>query len=33
MKKLLLVFILLFNPLVAFAEMNECKTDVSLMGY
>ena len=28
MKKLLLIFVLLFNPLIAFAEINECKTDV-----
>jgi len=28
MKKLLLLFVLLFNPLIAFAEINECKTDV-----
>jgi hypothetical protein len=28
MKKLLLVFLLLLNPLLVFAEINECKTDV-----
>ena len=28
MKKLLLVFVLMLNPLVSFADSNECKTDV-----
>lgn len=28
MKKLLLIFVLLLNPLTVFAEINECKTDV-----